>query len=122
MAYGALVVAPLHTIVETGPYLDDCRAEGVSDPLRGEIVDMLARDPKSGALIKDSGGARKVRVAGRGRGKSGGYRVITAFVADHAPLYLLALYSKGEKANLSAVDLKTIRVLVAVLKKYWSQV
>lgn len=91
----------------------------MSDAKRAEIVDALARDPEAGDAIRESGGARKVRIGGRGRGKSGGYRVITGYVGDHAPVYLLALYSKGEKANLGAADLKTISSLMATLKKYW---
>jgi hypothetical protein len=38
---------------------------------------------------------------------------------DHAPVYLVALYGKGEKDNLSAADLKEIRSLMAALKEYW---
>lgn len=113
------MTSALHTVAETGPYLDDCRAEGVSDEQRAAIAETLAHDPRAGVLLKDGGGARKLRVAGRGFGKSGGYRVITAYVADHAPVYLVALYSKGEKDNLSAADLRQIRTLMAALKEYW---
>ena len=110
---------PGHTVAETAPYLDDCKAERVSEAQRAEIVDVLAKDPEAGDVIRESGGARKVRFSARGRGKSGGFRVITAYVGDHAPVYLVALYSKAEKANLSADDLKTIKSLIATLKKYW---
>jgi hypothetical protein len=113
------MTAPLHAVAETAPYLDDCKAELVSEAKRAAIVDVLARTPKVGDVIRDSDGARKVRVGGRGHGKSGGYRVITAYVGEDAPVYLLALYSKGEKANLSAADLRTIRTLMTTLKKFW---
>ena len=43
-------------------------------------VDLVAANPGAGDLIVGSGGCRKVRgVAGKGRGKSGGYRVVTLF-------------------------------------------
>jgi hypothetical protein len=61
----------LHTVAETGPHLDDCKAEGVSDDQRAAIADALAHDPRAGVLLKEGGGSRKVRVAGRGFGKRG---------------------------------------------------
>ena len=39
--------------------------------------------------------------AGRGKGKSGGYRVIHYYAADDVPVFLLALYSKGTQTNLT---------------------
>jgi hypothetical protein len=41
-----------------------------------ELVDLLAGNPTAGAEISGTGGCRKVRFARRGRGKSGGYRII----------------------------------------------
>jgi len=48
-----------------------------------------------------TGGARKLRVAGRGKGKRGGYRVIPYFGAEDVPVFLLALYGKGRRADLT---------------------
>jgi hypothetical protein len=57
------------------------------------LVDFLAENPTAGDLIVGTGGCRKLRVAGRGKGKSGGYRTITflyraklAGVSDHGVL------------------------------------
>ena len=47
---------------------------------RADIVSWLAANPESGDVIEGTGGARKVRFAGRGKGKSGGYRVILSSV------------------------------------------
>lgn len=78
----------------------------------------IAKNPGAGDLVKDTGGVRKVRVAGRGKGKSGGYRVITVFFSDDTPVYLLAMLSKGERANFSASDKKAFRALTKEIK--WS--
>lgn len=107
----------LHTVSETATFLAKCKAEGVTDAERAEIVDALMRNPEAGDVIRETGGARKVRFAGRGQGKSGGYRVITAFIGWHAPVYLLALYGKGQKADLGAEEKKAIKKLIGTLKK-----
>jgi hypothetical protein len=109
----------LHTVAETKPYLDDCDFAGLEDIERANIVDFMAKEPLAGDLIKDSGGARKVRIARQGQGKSAGYRVIVAYVSDQAPVYLLALYAKNERANLSAADLAAVKKRIGVLKSHW---
>lgn len=61
----------------------------------------LSENPTAGVVIQGTGGARKVRFARRGKGKSGGYRTIHFFGGDDVPLFLLALVDKGREANLS---------------------
>ena len=68
------------------------------------IVAAIAADPAGGDLIVGTGGARKMRHAGRGHGKSGGYRTIHYFGGDDVPLFLLSLIDKGEKANLTKAE------------------
>ncbi len=63
----------------------------------------------AGDLIQGTGGARKVRFAGRGKGKSGGYRVITFYAGERLPVFLLALYAKGERANLTKAERNELR-------------
>jgi hypothetical protein len=65
------------------------------------LIDYLARHPKAGCLIPETGGIRKLRWARPGMGKSGGARVIYYYHNENMPLYLLTIFSKGEKANLS---------------------
>jgi hypothetical protein len=62
----------MHTVIETPEYLRDARAAGLTDSERLVIVDYIARHPDTGDIIPGTGGARKVRFAGRGKGKSGG--------------------------------------------------
>ncbi len=68
---------------------------------RAGAVDIVAANPEAGDLIVGSGGCRKVRVAGRGHGKSGGYRVITYFTGRDGRVFLLWAISKGRNANLT---------------------
>ena len=76
-----------------------------------ELVDYLAANPDAGDEIKGTGGCRKIRVAGRGKGKSGGYRVITFFSGAAMPVFLLYAYSKADRSDLGAderADLKKL--------------
>lgn len=50
------------------------------------------------------GGARKWRMAGRGKGKSGGYRVITFYGGVDMPVFLLDVFGKGSKSNLTDAE------------------
>ena len=89
----------VRTVVETPTYLADAKAAGLDGDEMTAIVSAVAADPMAGDLIVGTGGARKLRFAGRHKGKSGGYRVVTYMAADDVPVFLLALISKGERAE-----------------------
>jgi putative transcriptional regulator len=110
---------PLHAVAELPQFLRDAKATGLSEAARGAIVDAIARDPLQGDEIRGSGGVRKVRFAGRGKGKSGGYRVVTAYFGSNAPVYLVALLSKGERANFSSRDVAAFKKLTAEIARSW---
>jgi hypothetical protein len=109
----------MHTVVETPSYLADAKAAGLTEGEREAVVEMLADHPEAGDEIGGTGGARKVRVAGRGKGKSGGYRVITFYSGEDVPVFLLAVYSKGEKANLSKAERNELKgILGDVVREF----
>ena len=60
-------------------------------------------------VIVGSGGARKIRFAARGRGKSGGYRVVTYYGGDDLPVFLLNAFKKGDRVNLSKAEINELR-------------
>jgi len=99
----------MHAVIETSVFLRDAARAGISEAERFDIVTMIARDPTVGDVMPGTGGARKVRVAGRGKGKSGGYRIITYFAAEDVPVLLLAVIDKGERANLSKAEQNELR-------------
>jgi len=103
----------MQTVVETPAYMADAKAAGLSEEERRAIVDRLGSQPDAGELIVGTGGARKLRVAGRGKGKSGGYRVITYFAGEDVPVFLLNIFSKGERTNLSQAERNTLRLILA---------
>jgi hypothetical protein len=63
----------------------------------------------AGDLIPGTGGARKRRFVGRGKGKSGGYRTVSYFAGADVPVLLLALIDKGERADLSEGERRELR-------------
>jgi hypothetical protein len=107
----------MHTVIETECYLRDTRAAGLSEQERKVIVDFLARNPNAGDEIKGTGGARKIRFAGKGRGKSGGYRVITFFSGLDIPVFLLNVFAKNEKADLTKSERSELKTILAALAK-----
>jgi mRNA-degrading endonuclease RelE of RelBE toxin-antitoxin system len=76
----------------------------------------LRADPEKGDVIKGAGGARKVRMALGGRGKSGGARVIYYVRVSRDRIYLLDIYRKGDKSDLSPQERKALAELVLMLK------
>ena len=91
----------MHAVVETPTFLRAADREGLTEAERAAIVDRLAADPAAGDEIPGTGGCRKLRFGGRGRGKSGGFRVITFFSGADVPVFLITVYSKGRRADLA---------------------
>jgi hypothetical protein len=78
---------------------------------------MIARDPTCGVLIEGTGGVRKVRFALGGRGKSGGARVVYFFNNETIPAFLLNIFAKNEKQNMSKAELNALARIVELIKR-----
>jgi hypothetical protein len=90
----------VQTVVETPGYLRT--AEVIFSKAELErIVSMVAADPQCGEVIPGTGGLRKVRVARSGMGKRGGARLIYIVRGKVFPVFLIAVYAKNEKGNLT---------------------
>lgn len=103
----------MQSVIETPAFTKAAAAAGMSADEVAAVVTMLAADPEIGDVMQGTGGARKVRVAGRGKGKSGGYRVITFYAAADVPLFLLDCYGKGDAANLTKAERNELRTILA---------
>jgi len=87
------------------------------------LVDLLAQNPMAGDEIVGTGGCRKVRISGRGKGKSGGYRTVTFFTGETLPVFLVTVFSKGERANLSQRERNNLRdITKEIVKEYLAKV
>ena len=88
-----------------------------SDEERVEFIDYMAKNPAVGDVVPDTGGLRKVRWGRAGSGKRGGVRVIYFFHDLEHPLFLIALYAKADRGDISPEKKKLFADFVANLKK-----
>ena len=106
--------API-TVQETSVFAR--RAEALlSADERTQLIDFLANNPLAGDLIEGTGGVRKVRFAAKGRGKSGGVRVIYYYYSLEVPLIALLVYGKNEQANLTAAQKRAVSQIAVAAK------
>ena len=98
-------------IVETSVFTRQVQ-KLLSDDEYRELQVALINDPGMGQIIVGSGGLRKVRWRGSGRGKSGGTRAIYYWAVSPDQLLMLLIYSKNERADLSRDQLKVLRTIV----------
>ncbi|MEZ9868872.1 type II toxin-antitoxin system RelE/ParE family toxin [Vibrio sp. 10N.261.51.A4] len=104
----------MHTIVELPEYKK--RVEKLlSEEENKQIINYLAEHPKAGVLMQGTGGIRKLRWAKEGSGKSGGVRVIYYYHSEEIPLFMLSLFGKNEKANLSKAECNVLNKLTKIL-------
>jgi hypothetical protein len=103
------------TIIEFSPFLaqvGDC----ISGTERDELIDWLARNPEAGDEITGTGGIRKLRWAGKGKGKRGGLRVIYYLYNTDFPVFLLSVYGKGVQEDLTPEEKSKFSALAQTLK------
>ena len=103
----------MHTVIRTPTFLSDAKAAGLSEDEQDFVVAEISKNPRSGDVMEGTGGCRKLRFAGKGKGKSGGYRTIHYFGGDDVPVLLLALINKGEVANLSKAERNELRKMLS---------
>ena len=106
----------LQTVIETESYLRDAKGAGMTEAERNAAVELVAGNPESGDVLQGTGGVRKARLAGRGKGKSGGYRIVWYFGGVDIPVFLLTVFGKGEKANLTQGERNALRSYTLTLR------
>ena len=103
----------------------------LSEDDRREMEAVIAAAPSATPVIPGTGGIRKLRWAGSGRGKRGGIRKIYFHHAGpgaiytgpstrghlHGAIYMLTAYAKAARDNLSTADRKALSRLVATIRK-----
>jgi len=92
-------------------------ALGLNDDDLKELQEFLLENPAVGAVIQGTGGARKVRIALQGKGKSGGGRVIYVDFTVSERIYLLMVYPKSKQGTLSDQQKKAVRYLIGEIRK-----
>jgi hypothetical protein len=99
------------TVIETPGFIREA-ANAFTDPERLELIGFLAANPEAGELMAGTGGGRKLRWKAAGRGKRGGVRVVYYYHNESLPLFLISVFAKNEKANLTKAEQNEMRALL----------
>jgi mRNA-degrading endonuclease RelE of RelBE toxin-antitoxin system len=92
----------------------------LSEHERDQLIDWLALNPDAGDIIQGTNGVRKARWAYGGKGKRGGIRIIYYFRDLNMPIYLIAVYKKNEKLNITTHEKKVISQMVDEIVEHWA--
>ena len=105
----------MQTVVELPEFIKCAKKLGLSDEERETIVDLIASNPDAGDEISGTGGMRKLRIAGKGKGKSGGFRAITFFSGADIPVFLVTMYGKSQKDNITDADKNVMKSFASAI-------
>jgi len=98
-------------IVETTVFIRRMVELRTDDEYR-KLQVVLSNRPSAGAIIRQSGGLRKIRWSLEGKGKSGGIRIIYYWAVQHERLLMLFAYPKTVQADLTAKQVNILRKLI----------
>ena len=87
----------------------------LADDEYADLQNVLVENPERGDILKGGGGIRKLRHALPGRGKSGGVRVIYYWLRDNGQIYMLLIYPKSKKDDLTDRETALLREFVKEL-------
>ena len=110
----------MQTIVELPEYIRRA-SDLLNESEKQGIINYLAIHPQAGAIMQGTSGIRKFRWASGNRGKSGGVRIIYYFHNNSMPLFLITLFGKNEKANLSKSERNELAKLAILLVKNYGE-
>ena len=96
------------TVVETPSYIV-LAGKLFTERERDGIVAMVAENPQCGDVMSGTGGFRKIRVPREGMGKSGGARVVYIWRNDKFPAFLITVFPKNRKANLTKAERNALK-------------
>jgi len=72
------------------------------------LIQVLKQDPQQGTSIGKNCFKIRIAISSKGRGKSGGARIITNFVVEESTVFLISIYDKSEKENISDKELNEL--------------
>ena len=94
-----------------------CNELGLTEANIREIENILLENPNIGGIIQGTGGIRKFRYALSNTGKSGGARVISLDFAYYGRTFLITIYGKGTKDNLTKAERNSLKELSGLLAR-----
>jgi hypothetical protein len=98
-------------VVATPTFLREA-ASVFTEQERTDLVTFLAVNPEAGYVVPETGGVRKIRWRTQGQGKRGAARVIYYYHNESVPLFVLNVFAKNEKANLTRAERNELKKLL----------
>lgn len=106
------------TFIETKYFTNKWKDLGFTDDDLRRLQEALLEDPKVGAVIRGTGGLRKMRFAYENQGKSRSSRVCYLDIEVREEVHLLDVFAKNEKDNLSKAERNELKKLVEFIKEF----
>jgi len=76
------------------------------------LIEKLKENPSYGTPLGQDCYKIRISIASKGKGKSGGARIITHITITDSTVYLLSIYDKSEKENLTDKELKELLLYI----------
>ncbi|MBP3300073.1 MAG: type II toxin-antitoxin system RelE/ParE family toxin [Clostridia bacterium] len=105
------------TFVELPHFRTRWKKIGLNDADLRRLQEELLADPTVGAVMRGTGGVRKMRFAFEQRGKSGSIRVIYVDFEVYEKIFLITAYPKNEKDNLTDAERAEIKQMIQALER-----
>ena len=110
--YNIIGESIIRTFVSVPWFDKQWKSLGLTDDDLRRLQNELLEDPEKGMIIEGTGGVRKLRFAFENRGKSGSTRVIYIDFLYYEKIYLLTVYGKNQKENLSDAEKNGMKKVV----------
>jgi len=113
----------LYRFVDVASFTEDWADLKLGDDELRALEDEIARNPTRAPVVPGGGGARKTRRPApiSGKGKSGGYRVLYAFLPAYGTVLLIAAWPKSEREDLDRDDYKAIGKIISRIERLLDQ-
>lgn len=105
------------TFIQTSEFVRNWSRLGLNDDDLRRLEMEILLNPKLGAVIPGTGRLRKMRFAFEGEGKSGSTRVCYVDFVLKETVYLITVYQKKEKDNLSKAECNEIKKMIKILEQ-----
>lgn len=105
------------TFIQTNEFVKNWERLGFTDDDLRKLELEILKDPKAGSVIPGTGRLRKLRFAVGNEGKRGCTRVCYVDFLIDRTVYLITIYPKNEKDNLTKVECNNIKKMIDILEQ-----
>lgn len=105
------------TFIQTDEFIKNWERLGLTDDDLRRLELEIMKNPQVGPVIQGTGKLRKMQFAFENKGKSGSSRVCYVDFLIHETVYLITVYPKNEKDNLSKAERNEIKKFIDILEK-----